>query len=215
MSQTTKILVTDDDPDILLLTSELLRKAGYEVLEASTGKECLEAVQAQHPDLVLLDVMLPDTTGTDLCRQIKADESLQDIFVILMSGVQTSSEYQADGLNVGAEGYIVKPVTSKELLARVQSMVRIKRAEDALREKEKEQQELILKLQEALAEIKTLKGFIPICASCKKIRDDEGYWNQLEAYISRHTEAVFSHGLCPECAEKGRAELKELSRTQM
>jgi hypothetical protein len=91
-------------------------------------------------------------------------------------------------------------------------VVRIKRAEDALREKEKEQQKLISELQEALAEIKTLKGFIPICASCKKIRDDEGYWNQLETYISKHTDAVFSHGICPECAEKYREEIKELTK---
>ena len=210
MKETTKILITDDDPDVLLLTTKLLRRAGYEVLEASTGRECLEVVRAHHPDLVVLDVVLPDATGTELCTQIKADDHLRDIFVILLSGVQTSSEYQADGLNVGADGYIIKPIANKELLARVQAMVRIKRAEDALREKEIEQQRLILKLQEALAEIKTLKGFIPICASCKKIRDDEGYWDQLEAYISKHTDAVFSHGLCPDCAEMFRAEIKGL-----
>jgi DNA-binding response OmpR family regulator len=214
MSETAKVLVTDDDPQVLDLTATILRRAGYDTLEAATGKECLEAVKAEHPDVVLLDVMLPDITGTELCRQIKADGSLQDIFVILMSGVQVSSDYQADALNVGADGYITKPVSNKELLARVQAMVRIKRAEDALREKEREQQELILKLQEALAEIKTLKGFIPICASCKKVRDDEGYWNQLEAYISKRTDAVFSHGLCPECADKYRAELEELSHNR-
>ena len=212
MKETAKILVTDDDPAVLLLTTELLRRAGYEAWEASTGKECLETVRAHHPDIVLLDVMLPDTAGTELCRQIKADERLRDIFVILLSGVQTSSAYQADGLNLGADGYIIKPIPNKELLARVQAVERIKRAEDALREKEKEQQKLISKLQEALAEIKTLKGFIPICASCKKIRDDEGYWDQLEAYISKHTDAVFSHGLCPECAEKFRAEIEGLSK---
>ena len=211
MSAPIKILVTDDDPDVLLLTTQLLRGAGYEILEASTGKECLEAAKALRPDILLLDVVLPDMTGIELCRQLKADEGLQDIFVILVSGIQISSEYQADGLNVGAEGYIIKPISNKELIARVQSMVRIKQAEDALREKEKEQQKLILQLQDALAEIKTLKGFIPICAWCKRIRDDEGYWDQLEAYISKHTDAVFSHGLCPECAEKYRAEIKKLS----
>jgi DNA-binding response OmpR family regulator len=212
MGETITILVADDDPDILLLTTEVLRRAGYEVLEASTGKECLEALRAQHPDIVLLDVMLPDTTGIELCKQIKADEGLQGIFVILVSGVQVSSDYQADGLNVGADGYIVKPIPNKELLARVQAMVRIKRAEDALREKEREQQKLILELKEALAEIKTLRGLIPICAWCKKVHDDEGYWNQLEAYISKHTDAVFSHGICPECAEKYSAEIEKLSK---
>ena len=212
MSEIAKVLVTDDDPEILHLTATILERAGYEVLEASTGKECLEAAQAHHPDIVLLDVMLPDVSGIEVCKQIKADWDLRGIFVILVSGVRISSEYQADGLDLGADGYIIKPLSSKELAARVHSPVRIKRAEDALREKETEQQKLISQLQEALAEIKTLKGFIPICASCKKIRDDEGYWTQLEAYISKHTDAVLSHGMCPDCAEKYREEIKELTR---
>ena len=160
MSEGTTILVTDDDPRILLLMTEVLGEAGYEVLQASNGKECLEAVKAHHPDILLLDVVLPDTTGIELCRQIKADESLQGIFVILLSGIQVSSDHQADGLNVGADGYIVKPFANKELLARVQSMVRIKRALNALREKEKEQQKLLLELEEALAEIKPQEGFV-------------------------------------------------------
>ena len=173
MSEATTILVTDDDPRILLLMTEVLRGAGYEVLEASNGKECLEAVKAHHPDIVLLDVMLPDTTGIELCRQIKADESLQGIFVILLSGVQVSSDYQADALNVGADGYIVKSISNKELLARVQSVVRIKRAVDALREKEKEEQKLVLELQEALTEMKLQEGFVPMSALStiiKKVR---------------------------------------------
>ncbi len=203
-----KILVTDDDPELLLLSIEVLRRGGYEVLKAKTGRECLETLRRDHPDLVLLDVILPDTTGSEICRQIKADQELRDTFVILTSGVRVSSDYQAEGLNIGADGYIIKPISNKELLARVQSMERIKRAEDALREKEKEQRKLIADLKEALTEIKTLRGFIPICASCKKIRDDEGYWNQLEAYITKHTDAIFTHGICPECAEKARAEIK-------
>ena len=211
VSKQFKVLVTDDSPEILLLSTMLLRRAGYDVLEASTGTECLDAVQKHHPDLVLLDVMLPDMTGIEVCRQIKSDTSLEDIFVILASEVKVSSERQAEGLDSGADAYIILPISNKEFLARVHAGERIKRAEDALREKEREQEELVSQLKEALAEIKTLKGFIPICASCKKIRDDEGYWDQLEAYISKHTDAKFTHGLCPECAEKYRAEMKKLS----
>ena len=170
MSEAITILVTDDDPRMLLLMTEVLGEAGYEVLQASTGKECLEALKAHHPDIVLLDVMLPDTTGIELCRQIKADESLQGIFVILLSGVQVSSDYQADALNVGADGYIIKSVSNEELLARVQSVVRIKRAVDALREKEKEQQKLILELQEALAESQAPGGVRPYVSA---VHDDK------------------------------------------
>jgi DNA-binding response OmpR family regulator len=180
----------------------LLRGAGYEVLEASTGGECLDAVRIHHPDLVLLDVMLPDVTGIQVCKQIKNDESLKDIFVILASGIQVSSENQAEGLDIGADGYIVRPISNKEFLARVQAGERIKRAEDTLRENEWEQERLVSQLREALVEIKTLRGLIPICTSCKKIWDDEGYWDQLESYLSKHTDAVLTRGLCPECFRK-------------
>ena len=106
------------------------------MLGASTGQEGLMAVRAHRPDVVLMDVVLPDISGVEACRQIKEDEDLKDIFVILTSGVRTSSEYQANGLNMGADGFIVKPVSNKELLARIQSMVRIKRAEEALQASE-------------------------------------------------------------------------------
>jgi len=209
MPERTRILVTDDAPDVLLLTAMVLEDEGYEVFKATSGEECLEIARSQRPDIVLLDVMLPDMSGTEVCKQIKEDEDLEGTFVILVSGVRVSPDYQADGLNVGADGYVIKPITNRELIARVQAVARIKRAEDALREKKREQQKLIVELQEALAEIRTLKGFIPICASCKKIRDDEGYWNQLEAYISKHTDAIFTHSICPQCAEKYKAEIDE------
>ncbi len=118
------------------MNSMVLRRAGHEVLEASTGKEGLEKVRSHHPGLVLLDVVLPDMSGVEVCRKIKEDQDLRDIFVILTSGIKTSSEHQATGLNIGADGFIVKPVSNKELLARAQSMVRIKRTEEALQASE-------------------------------------------------------------------------------
>lgn len=209
MAHKFKILVTDDDPDILELNSTILRKVGYEVYEASTAKETLEMVRTHRPDLIILDVILPDMRGTRLCRMIKDDPDLRGPFIILMSGVQISSNNQAKGLNVGADGYLVKPVSKKEFIARVQAMERIKQAEDALMETKKEQEATIEKLQKALEEIKTLRGLIPICAWCKKIRDDEGYWDELEVYLSKHSEAVFSHGLCPECSKAMKKKIEE------
>ena len=99
-----------------------LRRAGHEVLEASTGKESLEKARAHRPDVVLLDVVLPDISGIEACRQIKEGQDLKDIFVILTSGVHTSSEHQANGLNMRADGFIIKPISDKELLAQVQSV---------------------------------------------------------------------------------------------
>lgn len=94
-----EVLVTDDDPGIRVLSTTLLERAGFKVLEESTGKGCLDTIRTNHPDLVVLDVMLPDMTGIEVCRQIKNDKSLEDIFVILASGIQVSSELQAEGLD--------------------------------------------------------------------------------------------------------------------
>ena len=209
-----KVLVTDDDSSMLLLETMLLEEEGYEVFQAGSGKECLCAALKHRPDIVLLDVMLPDTTGLEVCRKIKENEALRDTFVILVSGILVSSEFQADGLETGADGYIIKPIDNAEFLARVRSVVRIKRTEDALRQKEREQAALISKLHNALAEIKTLKGFLPICVSCKKIRDDQGYWNQLEAYISAHSDAILTHGVCPQCAEDYRAQIRRFKESK-
>jgi len=206
-----KILVTDDDPIILDLNTSVLRKAGYQVFEASTGKECIEMTRAHRPDLVLLDVVLPDARGNELCRKIKSDPDLRGPFIILLSGIQISSDEQAEGLTVGADGYMIKPVSNKELVARIRAMERIKRAEDALLETKKQQEATIQELRKALEEIKTLRGLIPICAWCKKIRDDQGYWDQLEVYIGKHSDAVFSHGLCPECSKILKDKLKKES----
>ena len=211
MTGNPKILVTDDDSNVLCLQTMLLEQKGYEVFEATTGKGCLEAARKHHPDLVLLDVMLPDASGLDVCKQIKTDRDLAATFVILVSGIRVSSDYRADGLDIGADDYMVKPLESGEFLARVSAMVRMKRAEDGLREREKEQERLISDLRKALREIKTLNGLLPICPSCKKIRDDKGYWNQLEAYISTHTDAILTHGVCPHCAEEYRAEIRRLT----
>ena len=152
MDKHLKILVADDDAELLLLTASVLKRAGYEVLEASTGKECLEIAGIHHPDLILLDVMLPDISGIEILRKIRNDPELSNTFVILLSGIQISSDYQAEGLNIGADGYIVKPIPNKELLARVQAMERIKRAEEALKKSERRYREFADLLPQTVAE---------------------------------------------------------------
>ena len=90
MNKTNCILLVDDDPAILQIYSEILRAQGYEVWEASNGQQGLQAARERRPDLVLLDVMLPDLSGIEVCRQIKADAALVDVFVVLVSGTATS-----------------------------------------------------------------------------------------------------------------------------
>src|SRR4030042_4207551 len=124
-----KVLVVDDEPDLLDINSTILRSAGYEVLEASTGNDCLRIATEEHPDLILLDVNLPDISGIDVCRQIKADPELIGTYVILISGMKASSENQVEGLEEGADGYIVAPISKRKLLARAHAVVRIKGSE--------------------------------------------------------------------------------------
>ena len=129
-----RILVTDDDPLALNAVSRVLTSAGYEVFTSPNGEQTLQMAAEHHPDLILLDVVLPDVQGTEVCRRIKAGASSADIFIILLSGVLTESYQQAQGMEGGADGYIARPITNRELLARVQAYLRIKAGEQKLRE---------------------------------------------------------------------------------
>ena len=195
MKKNFTVLVVDDDPDILFATERIIMKAGYSTIKASSAAECKKLMQENCPDLILLDVVLPDMQGTDLCREIKGDSNYEGTYIILLSGKRTSSDEQSMGLDFGADGYIARPISNRELLARVDAMVRIISAE-------RERDQLIIRLQEAMSKIKTLNGLLPICMHCKKIRDDKGYWNQIEAYIHERSDAEFSHSICRDCAEK-------------
>ena len=150
MSEKTKILLVEDDADILFATARTLKSAGYEVLEASSAKECWQVLEADRPDLLLLDVVLPDADGRELCSQVKTNSELAGIFVVLLSGTKTSSTDQVEGLDLGADGYIARPISNKELLARIQAMDRIRRAERAL---QKAHDELEKRVQERTAEL--------------------------------------------------------------
>lgn len=125
MNQKITILVVDDDPDIRYATVRIIRSAGYRVLEAATGRDCIRMAKAHRPDMILLDVVLPDIMGTEVCRRIKTSPVFDGTFVILTSGVKTASRHQTEGLDTGADGYIARPVSNRELIARVNAMVRI------------------------------------------------------------------------------------------
>lgn len=203
------ILTVDDDKDVLAATGRLLKGAGYEVLEAATGERCLELIRRHHPDLILLDVNLPDINGIELCKQIKADPALVSHFVVMVSASQTSSDQQSLGLESGADGYIARPIENREFVARVQAYLRIQQTESALRRSEEqlkalllEKEHLIGELQATIQEVKILSGLLPICAGCKKIRDEQGHWSQLEVYVSARSGITFTHGLCPDCSGK-------------
>ena len=125
MNHAVRILVVDDDPDTLNGSARLLEKAGYTVERASSGEAALQAVRNQRPDLLLLDYHLPDIDGLDVCRRVKRDPGMTDSLVVIVSASHAESDQQAAGLEAGADGYIGRPIANRELLARVNSFVRI------------------------------------------------------------------------------------------
>ena len=117
----TRILMVDDNLPFLKLYSQILRDAGHEVLEAGNGRQALRIIREHRPDLVVLDVVLPDISGIEVCRQIKGDAALRDVFVILISGQAISAEQTVDGLATGADEYLCKPIVPSEFLARIRT----------------------------------------------------------------------------------------------
>ena len=206
-----KILIVDDDSITQKLLKGLLEKQGYSnIFISNSGEHALELIKNNPPDLILLDIFMPGIEGYEVCRRLKADTSTAHIPVIMLTGgAVQADEAIKKSFKAGAADFITKPISGIEFLARVKSGLIIKRNHDLLVEEikqhektEKEKEKLIKKLEQALLEIKSLQGIIPICSRCKKIRDDKGYWNILEAYLQENSDAVFSHGICPDCSEE-------------
>jgi PAS domain S-box-containing protein len=146
----TRILVVDDDPAIAEVFSELLRGEGYEVWSAENGQQGLKLTEERHPDVVILDIVLPDISGIEICRQIKSDPALADTFVVLLSGVATGPAATVRGLDTGADDYITKPVHPLEFTARIRTIVRLRDTTAALRQREQHYRGLVEILPDAL-----------------------------------------------------------------
>jgi len=202
------ILIVDDSPDQQALLRSILGKAGYnDVLSADSARSASALLHldgetpSQRIDLILMDVLMPEQDGVETCRQIKRCAHFQDVPVIMVTAKNDLSNLK-EAFAAGAMDYISKPVNSVELLARVSSALLLKQEMDRRKNRELELRRSNEELQKALKEVKVLRGLIPICASCKKIRNDGGFWQQLEEYLGEHSEAEFSHGLCQPCIKK-------------
>jgi len=202
------ILIIDDSPDQQVLLRAILGKAGHtDLLSANSAKTAFPMLDmdGHEPpsqiDLILMDVLMPELDGVEACRQIKSRPHLCDIPIIMVTAKSDLTNLQA-AFAAGANDYITKPVNSVELLARASSALALKKEMDCRKVREEELRRSNDALQKALRDVKVLRGLIPICASCKKIRNDGGFWQQLEEYIGEHSEAEFSHGICQPCVKK-------------
>lgn len=142
--------------------------------------------------------MMPDMDGVEVCRKVRTIATTEPPYLIVLTTRDERKDI-VQGLRAGANDYVTKPFDTDELRARIEVGRRVVELQSALADR-------VTDLQAALKRIKTLRGLVPICSQCKKIRDDQGYWQQLEVYVREHSQAEFSHGFCPECLDAYRAE---------
>jgi AmiR/NasT family two-component response regulator len=187
-----RVLIAEDDVLVGDVIQSELERLGHRVAgRATDGRQAVELTKCLRPDIVLMDIAMPEVDGLEAARQIR-DQCPRPI-VLLSAHEDTEFVHRAGSLGVGA--YLVKPPNGPEL-ARTMAIA------DARFTDLMELRRLNAELQTALDNVKVLKGLIPICAGCKKVRDDRGFWQQVERYISEHSDAKFSHGLCPECVKE-------------
>lgn len=185
-----KIFLVEDEALIALELRDRLEGLGHEVCgHAARGDEALARIPWAAPDLVLMDVGLGEgMDGIETASRLRERSPAPVVFLTAYADPATLERAKA----VEPFGYLVKPFDERELHATIEMALYKHRME---RERERLRQELAT----ALARVKVLSGLLPICAGCKKIRDDKGYWQQIEAYLADHSDARFSHGLCPDC----------------
>ena len=189
-----RILIAEDDLVSRRMLEATLLRWGYEVVVTSDGLAAWQALQEKDaPRMAILDWMMPGLDGIDICRKARARPTSEPPYVILLTAKGSKTDI-VSGLQSGADDYIVKPFDRDELRARVQAGVRILSLQASLAARVRD-------LEEALARVKTLQGLLPICSYCKRVRNDDHYWQQVESYVSDHSDARFSHGICPDCYE--------------
>ena len=190
-----RVLIAEDDPVSRRLIEATLQKWGYDVIATQDGSQAIaEFEKPDPPRLAVLDWMMPGVGGTEVARKLRERED-GDLFYILLLTAKQEKDDIVEGLHSGADDYVTKPFHRDELAARLNVGKRIIELQQKL-------QMRVMELERALAEVRQLQGLLPICAYCKRIRETDDYWESVEAYISSHSGAEFSHGICPDCFEK-------------
>lgn len=193
-----RILVAEDDPVSRRLIESTLSRIGFDVMTAVDGNatwRILENFNGKNaPELLVLDWMMPGIDGIELCRRVRTTPGLELMYILLLT-VRSEKEDLAMGLTAGANDYISKPFQPIELESRIRVGQRIVNLQKTLTVR-------IGELEDALGRIRRLEGMLPICSYCKKVRNEANYWEQVESYITSHSDLELSHSVCPTCLER-------------
>jgi phosphoserine phosphatase RsbU/P len=188
------VLIADDDKLTLNVLNDTLTRAGYDVLTATDGEQAWKKLQQSNASLAVLDWIMPGMEGPEICQRAAKEPKMANRYFILLTGKSKTEDLVA-GLQSGASDYLRKPFDEAELLARVEVGVRFIELQRKLAERVEE-------MEKALATVRRLEGLLPICSYCKRIRNEQDYWERVDNYISQHANVRFSHNICPECYEK-------------
>jgi CheY-like chemotaxis protein len=187
-----RILIADDDEVSLAALEAVLARRGHSVVTAADGEEAWAVLAGENPPPVaVLDWEMPGADGPELCRRARADERLRGTYLILLTARGGRADV-VDGLQAGANDYVTKPFHPAELGARVGVGLEVARLQAELAGRVRE-------LEAALAQVRQLKGLLPICGYCKSIRDDQNYWHGVAEYLQAHSDVEFTHSICPGC----------------
>ncbi len=183
----TRVLIVEDDLVSAKVLSALMQRLGYDVISAFDGHEGWQLFNAEPTRLIVSDWMMPGTDGLSLCRKVRDRPGIPYTYFILLTANRTTPENYALATDAGVDDFLTKPIDREALQMRLRVAERI---------------------LQFTAEIRQLKELIPICVYCRKVRDEQDYWEQVETYIQKETGSRFSHGACPECCEKEIAQLE-------
>jgi sigma-B regulation protein RsbU (phosphoserine phosphatase) len=200
-----RILVAEDDAVTRRILEVTLGRLGWDVVTAPDGNAAWRALETlkgkDAPELAVLDWMMPGLEGIEICRRLRATPGFELVYVILLTS-RGGKEDVAQGLAAGANDYIAKPFDPVELEARVRVGERMVKLQSSLAAR-------VTELEEALAHVRRLQGLLPICSYCKKVRNETNYWEQVDSYLTSHSEVELTHGICPQCLETQMRQVEE------
>ncbi|WP_404425500.1 PleD family two-component system response regulator [Nibricoccus sp. IMCC34717] len=187
-----RVLIVEDDPVARRILAQALARLGHHVLESENGARALQMIEDEKVRVVVSDWLMPEVDGLELCRRVRARAKADYVYFILLTAQTPDVQNQRIAVEAGVDDFLSKPLEVQELWMRLRVAERILRF---------------------ATQVQQLEAFLPICAYCKKVRDDHNYWQQIETYVNERTGSEFSHSICPDCYTRVVVpELEEIKR---